>query len=82
MDEYAAMLTYTQSVKENAGVQDSFTTEKTDQDKMDELEAKKVVEKYDNDHPEPEQQKSVIEESIEEEKPEKDKKIEKEPSLV
>ena len=52
MDDYAAMLIYTQSVKENAGVQDSFTTEKTENDKKEEDEAKKVVEKYDQEHPE------------------------------
>lgn len=52
MDDYAAMLTYTQSVKENAGVQDSYTSEKTEADKKEEEEAKKVVEKYEEEHPE------------------------------
>jgi hypothetical protein len=54
-------------MKDNAGVQDSFTTEKSESDKQEEIEAKKVVDKYDETHNSKE--KTVIEESIEEEKP-------------
>ena len=66
MDDYSAMIAYTQNLKENAGVQDSFTSEKTEIEKQEEQEAKKVVEKFEESHQE---QKTVIEESLEEQKP-------------
>jgi len=67
MDDYSAMIAYTQNIKENAGVQDSFTEEKTESDKQEEIEAKKVVEQFEQTHQEKE--KTVIEESIDEAKP-------------
>jgi hypothetical protein len=50
MDDYSAMIAYTQNIKENAGVQDSFTEEKTESDKQEEIEAKKVVETFEQNH--------------------------------
>lgn len=50
MDDYSAMIAYTQNLKENAGVQDSFTSEKSETDKQEEMEAKKVVEKFEECH--------------------------------
>ena len=67
MDDYSAMIAYTQNIKENAGVQDSFTEEKTESEKQEEIEAKKVVEKFEQTHQEKE--KTVIEESIDQAKP-------------
>lgn len=70
MDDYSAMIAYTQNIKENAGVQDSFTEEKTESDKQEEIEAKKVVETFEQNHQEKEKvEKTVIEESIDESKP-------------
>ena len=49
------MLAYTQEVKDAAGVKDSFTEEKTDEVKKQEKEAKKIVDQFDEEHPEKEE---------------------------
>ena len=41
------MLAYGQEIKQGAGVKDSFTETKSEEQKKEEAEAKKVVEKYD-----------------------------------
>lgn len=41
MDEASAMLAFSQTVKEDAGVKDSFTDDKTDKEIKEENEAKK-----------------------------------------
>ncbi len=43
LDDYSAILAYTQSVKEKIGVQDSFTQKKTEKEEKDESEAKKLI---------------------------------------
>ena len=40
MDEASAILAFSQTVKEDAGVKDSFTDEKTDKDIKEDNEAK------------------------------------------
>jgi len=52
LDDYSAMLTYTQEVKENAGVTDSYTEEKSENNIQEDENAKKVIEKYESDHEE------------------------------
>lgn len=43
LDDYSAILAYTQSVKEKIGVKDSFTKKKTEKEENDEIEAKKLI---------------------------------------
>ena len=57
LDDYSAMLAYTQDVKENAGVTDSYTEEKSENNIQEEEKAKKVIEKYESDHEEEEAKK-------------------------
>ena len=51
MDEQSAILAFSQSVKEDAGVKDSFTKDKTDDDIKEDNEAKNIYEKFVSAHP-------------------------------
>lgn len=44
------MLAYTQDVKENAGVTDSYTDEKSENKTLEDEDAKKIIETYEKDH--------------------------------
>lgn len=52
MDEASAILAFSQSVKEDAGVKDSFTDEKTEKEIKEDNEAKQIYQKFVEAHPE------------------------------
>ena len=79
MDEASAILAFSQTVKEDAGVKDSFTEEKTDKDIKEDNEAKNIYQKFVEAHPEEnlDETKAVEPVSVDDDKPdEKDKKNE------
>ena len=79
MDEASAVLAFSQTVKEDAGVKDSFTEEKTDKDIKEDSEAKNIYQKFVEAHPEEnlDETEAVEPVSVDDDKPdEKDKKNE------
>lgn len=78
MDEASAILAFSQTVKEDAGVKDSFTEDKTDKDIKEDNEAKKIYQKFVEAHPEENLDDSDAVEpvSVDDDKPsDKDKKV-------